>query len=321
MFGMSKISENILNLIVSIKKFLIIFVVLGVVVSAYIYATVNYVVVRFNELGPLTKNMSAYYNGFKIGRIVSIEPDSDFKHTLVKVVLLRKNINLPQNTTVYVERFPNGELYLQFVYPQSPSLRVLKSGDILEGFAQSSIEQFMMGQSVSGMSDIVSIHIIKALNSADAANQEMRVFFQVTSKLINDNNSEFNASVKNTARMTKSLAQMAENLNQTSKKLNSALDTSVLKDTTNNIKDMTANSKDAAANIKATTENISKATKDMDKTMKKIDETISQVNSTAQNLNSITSGLNETMSKRFAGVRVMFGTPVKPNRCQKNACK
>ena len=90
------------------------------------------------------------------------------------------------------------------------------------------------------------------------------------------------------------------------KKINNALDEKSLKDTTSNIKN--------------TTENLSEATKDIDKTMKKIDDTISQVNIAAQNLNSITSGVNETLSKRFGGMRIIFGTPIKPQNCVKNAC-
>lgn len=283
-----------------IKKILIIFVVLFIIAATYFYSSTFYVIIRFDELGPLVKNMSAYYKGFKIGRIVKIGPDRDFKHTLVRVNLSNKNIKLPQNTVVYVEKFPNGELYLQFIYPNSPSLNMIKRGDILEGMAPYSIEQFMMGQSVSGMSDIVSLHIIKALNSADAANQEFKLFFQIASQLLQVNKKEINASVSNVNAMTKSLAQMAENLNKTSKKLNNAVDEAILKDTLLNIKD--------------TAVNISAATKDMDKTMKKVDDTIVQVNTTAENLNSITSGLNDTLGKRFAGVRIMFGKPVKPRR-------
>lgn len=290
-------SEKIVQAIKGIKKSLVLIVILAFIIGIYIYNNTFYVVIRFDELGPLVKNMSAYYKGFKIGRIVKIGPDKDFKHTLVRVNLTTSSIKLPQNTIVYVEKFPNGELYLQFVYPTSPSLNLIKRGDLLEGMSPYSIEQFMMGQSVSGMSDIVSLHIIRALDSADAANQEMRVFFQIASKIIKTNDKNINASMSNTAAMTKNLAQMAENLNQTSQKINNAVDEAILKDTLSGIKDITIN--------------ISDATKDMDKTMKKIDDTIVQVNATAENLNSITSGLNETLGKRFAGVRIMFGTPIK----------
>lgn len=294
---MKKFKEDFSTIKKEINISLIILIAFLIITGLYIYNNRYFVIVRFDELGPLTKNMTAYYNGFKIGKIGDISPDIDFKHILVKINLTQKNLNLPQNTLVYVERFPNGELYLQFAYPQSPALRPIKRGDILEGIAPYNIEQFMMGQNVSGMSDIVSLHIIKALNSADAANQEMKVFFHIATKIIKENDKEIRASINNTKVMTENLATMAKNLNQTSQKLNNAIIEGTIRDTTSNIKD--------------TTENISKATKDLDKTMKKVDDTITQANEISENLNSITGGLNDTLSKRFGGMRIMFGTTVK----------
>lgn len=307
---MREFPENFFKKKKNVNKLLIISIILLIISGIYIYNSTYYVIIRFDELGPLTKNMSAYYNGFKIGKIVRIEPDQDFKHTLAKVQLSHNDINLPQNTIVQVERFPNGELYLQFVYPSSPAFNTIKRGDMLEGITPYSLEQFMLGQNISGVTDVVSQHVIKTLNATEMANIEIKIFFQNASKVINENSKGINASVNNTNAMTKSLAQMSENLNQASKKLNNSLDETNLKGTTSNIKD-------ATSNIRATTDNISQATKDIDKTIKKIDDTISQANATAQNLNSITSGLNQTLSKKFGGMRVMFGAPVQ----QKNSCK
>ncbi len=296
-----------------IKKIIIILIILFIFIGLYIYGNIFYVIIRFNEIGALTKNMSVYYNGFKIGKIVKISPDKTFKNILVRVNLIHKKIDLPQNTIAKVENFPNGELYLQFVYPESPSLKIIKSGDILEGIAPYSMEQFMLGQNISGVSDIVSLHVINALKATEVANQEMQAFFKHTSKLIEENSKAISTSTNNIATMTKNLAQMAENLNKTSKKINNALDETTLKSTTLNIKDSTEN-------LKNTTEFISKATEDIDKTMKKLDDTIFQASETAQNLNSISSGLKISLSQRFAGMRIMFGTPIKQKNNYKNAC-
>lgn len=288
-------------------KFLFTLAILFAIAAIIAYRANYFVIIRFKELGPITKNMSVYYNGFKIGKITSIKPDTDFKHILVKVNFNQRDINLPKNMVVYVERFPSGELYLQFAYPQSPSLQTIRRGDILEGITSYNLEQFMMGQSISGMSDVVSIHIIKALNAADAANQQMRVFFEVTSKVIKANDKGISASINNTAAMTKSLADMAENLNQASEKINKALDEETLKG--------------AIVGAKRTTENIAKATENIDETMKKVDIAVSELSSTAKNLNSITSGVNETLAKRFGGMRIMFGSATKSGAHIKNACK
>lgn len=310
---MSKFSNNISKKEKRLSG-LALFLLLVGVVWFYFYATTFYVIVRFDELGALAKNMPAYYNGFKIGKIVSIEPDVDFKHTIVRVNLDNKNINLPQNTTAKVESFPNGELYLQLVYPKSPSLRTMQRGDLLEGIAPYSPEQFMLGQNISGVTDVVSIYVIRALKATEIANMEMTNFFKNSSKLINENSEGIIEIVNNTVFITETLGQMSENLNQTtknlnqtSKKINGSIDEKTLKDTT--------------LNVKATTENISKATKDLDKTVKKVDDTISELNATAKNLNSITSGLNQTLGQRFGGMRVMFGKPVKSKHYVRNCCE
>jgi len=300
---MKKFLENILQ----IRKRILFSIICFLAIVGLYYYNSAYVIVRFNELGPITKNMAVYYSGFKVGKITRIEPDNDYKHTLVRVNLDLSKLKLPKNTTVHVQDFPTGELYLQFVYPDCPSLKNLERGDVIEGVAPYSLEEFMLGQNISGLSDVVSLHVIKALNATEVANMEMENFFQNTSKIVTENGDGIKASVDNTAAMTKSLAAMAENLNQTSKKLNNSLDPNAIKCTTSNIND-------SSANIKETTENIAKATKDIDKTMKKIDDAVSNLNATAENLNYLTGGVNETLSKRGGGIRVLFGKPVKPKR-------
>lgn len=311
---MEKFSDNILPNKRNFAKILIVIIIFLTIFLLYFYSSADYVIIRFNELGALSRNMPAYYRGFKIGKIVHIDPDKDFKHVLVKINLIRRNINLPQNATVKVESFPNGELYLQFMYPKSPSLKQIQRGDILQGIAPYSLEQFMLGQNIYGVTDVVSMHVVRTLQATEIANQEIKLFFENSSKLVNENREGIKSSVDNTAAMTKSLAQMAENLNQVSQKINNVLDETTLKDTTSNIKNSTGHINDATGNI-------SNATKDIGKTIEKIDDTISQVNAAARNLNSITGGLNETLGKRFGGMRVLFGTSSKQKNSRRNICR
>lgn len=300
-------TENLQKVFQKIKKILAVLIIIAAFVLIYIHNTEYYIMVRFDELGPITKHMGIYYNGFKVGRIVKIEPDKDFKHTLAKVKLNYKNINLPQNTTVKVQSFPDGELYLEFVYPDSPSLRIIKRGDMLEGIAKYSIEEFMLGQNVSGVSDVVSLHVIRALNSMELANKEIEGLVKITSSLIKDNRSGMKASVDNATAMTKSLAQMADNLNQASKKINNAIDEKSLKDTISGVQKTASNLEDAS-------DNIAIATQDFDKTMKKVDDASTHVHTASENLNYMINGLSKVLNKRFAGMRIMFGTPVKKKR-------
>lgn len=277
------------------KKKLIFLLLFLTILGFYWYISSDYVIIRFDELGSVGKNMNAYYNGFRVGRVISVEPDVDFKHVLAKLRFNTKNINLPQNTTVRVQSFPTGELYLELVYPQSPSLKPIVRGTVIEGIAQYNVEEFMQGQNVSGMTDIVTVHVVRTLKATEIANHEIRMFFQNASSLVNENRQGVKKSVDNTQKMTANLAKMAVNLNNLSDKLNKSIDEKALKQTTSNVKD--------------SSDNIVKLTQDLDKTVNNIDATVDEFHAAAQHLNAVTSGLNTSLSKRFGGMRVMFGTP------------
>ncbi len=297
---LEEVSKNKKSIFASLAFFIAVFVGFF-----YLYQTFfgYYILIRFKELGPLTRNMPVYYSGFKVGKVVDISPDKDFKHTMVKVLLTYKDTRLPKNTMVIVQRFPSGENYLEFLYPDMPSLQLLARGDVINGDTDYSLESFMRGQSRFGAGDIVSEKVMTALSSADATNIAMRHFFETSTQVITENRESINRSFQNTEKMTKNLAETAENLNQTSKKLNNSMDQIKLNNTVSNITDTTEN-------IKNTTASINNATKDIDKTVKKLDAAISDIGSTASNMNKMTSGLNATLGKRFGGTRLLFGKPI-----------
>lgn len=274
--------------------FLLLFLVL---LGFYLYNSNDYIIIRFDELGSVAKNMNAYYNGFRVGKIISVEPDDDFKHVLAKLRLIHKNINLPQNTTVRVQSFPTGELYLELIYPQSPSLKPITRGTVLQGIAQYNVEEFMQGQNFSGMTDIVTVHVVRTLRATEIANQEIQLFFKNASSLVNENRKGVKKSVDNTQKMTANLAQTAANLNDLSEKLNNSIDEKELKQTTSNIKE--------------TTDNIVTVTANIDETVQKINDAADEIHTAASHYTSVTSGLNETLSKRFGGIRVLFGSSTK----------
>lgn len=294
---MKKFLDKIINLDRGAKKLLIWLIIALVAVAIFIYQSNNYVIIRFDELGFVAKNMNAYYNGFKIGKVINVEPDTDFKHVLAKLRFFRRDINLPQNTTVKVQSFPSGELYLEFVYPESPSLKPITRGTVLEGLARYSMEEFMQGQNISGITDIVSLHVVRTLQATEIANHEIKMFFQNASGMVNENRRGIKKSVNNTEKMTANLAQTAVNLNDLSEKLDKAIDEDTIKQTTSNVKDATGN--------------VVQLTQDLDKTVNNINATVDEIHTAAQHLNAVTSGLNTSLSKKFGGMRVLFGTPTK----------
>ncbi len=259
-----------------------------------------HVYVRFKELGPLTKNMPVYYKGFIVGRVRNIGPDDDYKASIVKIIINEKNIKLPANTFVIVQKFPNEQNYLEFIYPDKPSLRFMSRGDILEGIAHFSIEQFMHGQVRMGTSDIVSENVLKALSSAEKTNLALQDFFSTASVILKENRQNIKQTVKNTTVITSSLAQAAKNTS----------------DFTENLVQATQNISESSKNFKTTTTDVNEATKNLGKTSEKIDSIITDVQQTASNLNKITTGIYRLLCKRFAGVRIFLGRPIPQDKCQ-----
>lgn len=304
---MKKFLNKISNLDRDAKKLLIWLIIALIAIAFYLYQANDYVIIRFDELGFVAKNMNAYYNGFKIGKVISVEPDKDFKHVLAKLRFIHKEINLPQNTTVRVQSFPSGEIYLEFVYPESPSLKPMTRGTVLQGIARYSLEDFMQGQNISGMTDIVTLHVVKTLQATEIANHEIKMFFQNASSIVNDNRSGIKASVDNTRKMTANLAQTAANLNDLSEKLDNSIDEKGLKQTT--------------SNIKQTTDNIVKVTSDINTTVQKINDAADEIQTAASHYTSIGNGLKDSLSKNMGGLRVLFGSPTKGKCRCRNACQ
>ncbi len=86
--------------------------------------------------------MSVYYKGIKVGKVTKIKLSKDYKYSLLKVAIFKKDFNPPKNihAEIRVEgsafmniKGVNIRKYLELVYPKNPSPEVLKDGDIIEG--------------------------------------------------------------------------------------------------------------------------------------------------------------------------------------------
>ncbi len=312
--------ENISKYSISILKIFISILILVWIYSLYQAFFGDFVFIRFKELGPLTKNMSVYYKGFVIGKTTSVGPDEDYKASMVKVRLNNKYSKLPKNTFAVVKQFPGGQDYLEFVYPDKPTLQLMKKGDILEGITSYSLEKFMYGQS-SGANDIVSNSVLKTLDSTELTNQEIQRFFATASDILSENRETIKQTTRNTEKITANLAKAAENIKITSQKINIIIDEKELKNSTKNINQSTMHFNKAAENIQNSTGDINKATKNIDKTIIKVDTTFSELQSASSNINRITEGLYKVLCKRFAGIRLLFGKPISEENGYNNCTK
>ena len=289
-----------------IAFFAIVLFVLFIFILRVWNANYNYnmsIIARFSDLGPLYKSMPVYYKGYKVGKTRDIQPSKDYKYTLVYMILYPKHLTLPNNVTAKVQKLDSGGNYIDLIYPGTPSVEFLKTGDIIEGKTAVDIQSFMSAQADSGVLGAITGDLNKALVSLDEAAQSMDYFFEQLGLMVEENR----PSVKS---MTGDAAKSTQNVREITQKINNSITEENASNVVKNVDRSSSNIEEATSNIKNVTENIDKATKDLDKTMKKIDCVAADIKSITAKLNEITRAFKCVLSKRFAGMRVMFGKPM-----------
>lgn len=277
-----------------------------------------HITAKFDDSGPLYVNMPIYYKGYKIGHTTDIKLTEDYSYTLVRIDLYAQKPKLPANIIAKVKKRDTKTDYIELTIPDDPSAVLIENGSIIDGQAAFDLETFLSTIMDSGMLDPIIDNASQLLSSFSDTSDKIGSFFSDSNVILKDNKQ----NIKHT---TTSLTEITSKINTSIKKeqLSNTM-SSVDKSSTNiltateNIKNITCNVGTATESVKNITCNVEKATKNLDQTMTKIDCTISNVNATASNVKNITGGLCEVLGKRFAGLRIIFGKPMKKNACQNN---
>lgn len=280
-----------------------------------------FVMVKFVELGPLYNSMPVYYKGYKIGKTKNIKPSEDYKYTLVRIILYPKKLGLPENISAKVKKLESGKDYIELIYPKEPSSNNLRNGSIIEGKTSMDIQSFMSAQADSGALTSMSDNLSKTLTSAEKTSNEIKAFFADTRVILKDNRQNLRATTENTAETMENLALMSGSLADLTSKINNSIPEDKIKNTISNIDKSSTNIKESTESLKSILISIDIATKNLDKTIAKIDSTIDEANKIAINIKKMTAGFCDVLGKRFAGMRIIFGKPMKGNTCASNCYK
>ena len=255
------------------------------------------IVVKFEDLEPLEKQMNVYYKGFKVGRTIKIYPDKDYRHTYVKIKLHPRNINLPENITAKIRKSKIGPGYINLIYPDAPTLARIKNYTEIKGTASKDFNSVIDEKLDSETVDEIIIDTTNLIENANTAVKNLSDIFVEVKEVIQDSKNDIKLATTNLAKTSASLEEMARNLN-------SSLDKEVMSNSVNNIETTTSN-------IKNITEDLSEITNQIDKTtMPIVNSVLCQTHSTVKNVNEITSGVKNTLKKRFGLGKLMFGRPI-----------
>lgn len=268
---------------------LFLFVLLGWGIYYVINGIINpplYVVIEFSELGPIYKKMPVYYKGYKIGVTEKIKPSDDYKTTLVTIRFYPNDLKLPNNTTAKVKPLTTTRDYIELLYPDKPSGKILQTGDKIIGTTTIDVESFMNAQYESGSIGYIIEGASLALGSISRAGNEAATFLHTLNATVWENR-------KNIRGIMANLNQTSKNMSELSDKLNNSVTHSGAADT--------------SKNIQKTAENVENLTKSMNGTLKRLDSILYNINGVAINANGISADVRTSICNRNGLIGIFLG--------------
>ena len=282
------------------NKLLIIFIAVLISIAGIWYGIYRlnnlHVTAVFDELEPFPHNINVYYKGFRLGRSTKVYPSKDFTQTYVDMNLHMDNFSLPDNITAKVKT-KNKRDYIELIYPDMPSVRYLKNHDKIQGAKGVNFASFIQDQADSGGLDDLSENLSETVEDAGETMKALTDLFHTANDILVDLRPSLKESGENLALASKNLASISIELNNSTGQKR-------LDNTFSNIELITRN-------LELTTANTALLTKRADsETVALLNCLISNANKMVLNINDIIKGFKVTLSKRFAGMRLIFGKPL-----------
>ncbi len=261
----------------------------------YIWGQIR-ITVDFEELEPFKHSLPVYYKGFKLGHTVKVYPSPDFHTTRVDLKLRLKQLELPANTTAMIRRKDKKD-YIELVYPNSPYLANLRNRSLIEGTKGINFENFIQEQANNGGLDEIKENVNGTIKSAGATFNALTDMINVMTGILEDVRPTINDTVDNVNLASRNLADASFHIE-------SSLQQGYINNTLENLEH-------TSKNLVATTENITGVTRNVNNnSINLLNCTIKNINTVVSNINEIIIGLGETLKKRFAGMRLIFGKAI-----------
>lgn len=294
----------------NLKKYVYIPVLIIIAgLSFYIYKALNYtyITVKFQELRPFHAKLPVYYKGIVIGKATERRHSDDFKHTLVNVTLYPKNLLLPVNTTVLLKKEKRNNDkehdFLELVYPQKPSDKMISNGTVLDGKATVDIDTFLANQNPDDL-EIIKNNLAESSENLNSALGQMSALFLMLNDMLDENRKNINS-------VTRNLSKTTGNIDAVTRKLDRSMKQQALDNTFSNIEASTKNFTVISSNLTGTSSGVNEV-------MPRVDSTLYQVHGIASNANAISCGIRKTLRKPFGGLRLMFGKVI--TECDNKGC-
>lgn len=290
------------------KIILILMLLGGLGFWIYTYATHTYIRAEFQHLDPFPAKMPVYYKGYKLGTTSKNEISKDFTKTILYINLKQSGLHLPKNITAEIKN-QGGSYYVELVFPEFPTKKYIKSGDLIKGKTYSELEAttklnqaYLVSLAQKGDSLITS-----ATKLTDNAND----LVSLVQEVINENREDLKTSTQNLKITTQNLSVITTDVKDLAQKANSSFNKKDIQKSTQNIKVITDDLTQITNNLIPITQNLKDTTSNILNGLPKIDTLIDKVTNVVTNLNEILQGLKNTLKQKFSGFRIMFGRAIK----------
>lgn len=263
------------------KKYIYLILILifsGSIFYIYKLTTYTYISAKFTHLRPMQERIPVYYKGIIVGQAKEKKHSDNLKHTFIKIVLYPKNLLLPENTTILLKKAKREKKqndFLELIYPENPSNKMISNGSVIEGKATVDIEDVMANQNPDDIEQIKE-NIIQTTQNLNYALEALIQLLDTANEILKQNRNN--------------IYQTTKNFNQMSTKINDSIDEKKLSNTLSYIES-------SSQNIDGLVHNLNNKTP----------STIDDIQGIAQNINIISCGIRNTLSKNFAFFRFMFG--------------
>lgn len=273
----------------------------------------TYITAQFNNLRPFHHRINVYYKGFKIGHAEKVRPDKDYQHTIMTIVLNPTDLKLPVNTVAKLMREKKGRRevdYIDMIYPDTPSIYYLKSGDKIAGKATVDIQSFLSAQDPESL-EAIRDNLAKSAENLNVTLSALADLFDTLRAVVEENRPNLLGATENMRLTTLNIRTMSE-------KLNGSVSQERLTNTFNNVDTSSDYVKTTIENTQNVTNELAKITKNIDSMLPTIDCILSETYSVMRNTNGITCNICKTMGKPFGGMRILFGkSGSNCNKCSK----
>ena len=274
------------------KTAILTIILLTLAIIIYDYLSHTYIKVEFAKTDPMPAKMGVYYKGYRLGSTTKLNIAKYFSKTYLYITLNQRGLHLPNNITAEVKYYNDDTKFVDLIYPNAPSLKFIKSGDIIEGKSDL--------HGVGGISNTNQAHLDNLsekgeslLSSAKETADALTGLLLLTNEILSENRDNLHSSTEALKNTMANLESTTENFKNLSEKIDTEVTSTNLKTT--------------LSNIETTTKNLSDGTRNFIK----LNELLDIGKSTLRKLNDILNGLGETLRKRYGGMRVLFGVPVK----------